>query len=145
MCHTFCMIIHSFKYNYNKLMLEGDHDGLHNYPLCAWIWQPMAIRGDINRNLCYLNWNADRHMHSSRCSRLTLWITCFILSHSKPEPNMLKILLIVPSSTSQKLYPLFFFDSHIITNCSHFVLFGPYCFKDYLQDLIHNYFVVAIV
>ena len=32
----------------------------------------------------------------------------------KPEPNMLKILPIIPSSTSQKFYPLFLFYSHII-------------------------------
>ena len=27
----------------------------------------------------------------------------------KPEPNMLRTLPIIPSSTSQKIYPLFFF------------------------------------
>ena len=33
---------------------------------------------------------------------------------AKPEPNMLKILPIIPSSTSQKIYPLFIFCSHIL-------------------------------
>ena len=40
----------------------------------------------------------------------------------KPEPNMLKILPIIPSSTSQKFYPLFLFYSHIITYYSHIIL-----------------------
>ena len=42
---------------------------------------------------------------------------------SKPEPNMLKILPIIPSSTSQKIYPLFLFYSHIITYYSYFIRF----------------------
>ena len=37
---------------------------------------------------------------------------------------MLKIIPIIPSSTSQKIYPLFLFYSRIITNYSHFVLFA---------------------
>ena len=43
---------------------------------------------------------------------------------SKPEPNILKILLIIPSSTSQKIYPLFLFYSHIITYYSHVILYA---------------------
>ena len=41
---------------------------------------------------------------------------------SKPEPNMFKILPIIPSSTSQKFYPLFLFYSYIITYYSHIIL-----------------------
>ena len=33
---------------------------------------------------------------------------------SKAEPNMLKILTIIPSNTSKKFYSLFLFYSHII-------------------------------
>ena len=33
---------------------------------------------------------------------------------SKLEPNMLKFLPIIPSSTSHKIYPLFFFYSHYL-------------------------------
>ena len=36
---------------------------------------------------------------------------------------MLKILLIIPSSISQKIYPLFLFYSHIITYYSYIILF----------------------
>ena len=36
---------------------------------------------------------------------------------------MLKTLPIIPSSTSQKIYPLFLFYSHIITYYSYFILF----------------------
>ena len=43
-------------------------------------------------------------------------------AYNKPEPNMLKILPIIPSSTSQKMYPLFLFYSHIITYYSHIML-----------------------
>ena len=42
---------------------------------------------------------------------------------NKPEPNMLKILPNIPSSTSQKFYPLFLFYSHIITYYSHTILY----------------------
>ena len=42
---------------------------------------------------------------------------------TKPEPNMLKILPIIPSSTSQKIYSLFLFYSHIITYYSYFIHF----------------------
>ena len=45
-----------------------------------------------------------------------------IYTCGKPEPNMLKILPIIPFSISQKFYPLFLFYSHIITYYSHFVL-----------------------
>ena len=38
-------------------------------------------------------------------------------------PNMLKSLPIIPSSTSQKIYSLFLFYSHIITYYSYFILF----------------------
>ena len=41
---------------------------------------------------------------------------------SKPEPVMLKILPIIPSSTSQKIYPLFLFYFHIIAHYSHIIL-----------------------
>ena len=40
----------------------------------------------------------------------------------KPEPNMLKILPIIPSSTSQKNYQLFLFYSQFITYYSHIIL-----------------------
>ena len=43
-------------------------------------------------------------------------------TRGKPEPNMLKILPIIPSSTSQKFYPLILFYSHIITYYSHIIL-----------------------
>ena len=42
--------------------------------------------------------------------------------HTKPEPNMLKVLAIIPSSTSQKTYPLFLFYSHVITYYSNIIL-----------------------
>ena len=35
---------------------------------------------------------------------------------------MLKNLPIIPSSTSQKIYPLFLFYSHIITYYSHIII-----------------------
>ena len=42
---------------------------------------------------------------------------------SKPEPNMLKALLIIPSRTSQKFtHYSYIFYSHIITYYSHFIL-----------------------
>ena len=41
---------------------------------------------------------------------------------AKSEPNMLKILLMIPFSTSQKVYPLFLFYSHITTYYSHIIL-----------------------
>ena len=56
---------------------------------------------------------------------------------------MLKILLIIPSSTFQKIYPLFLFYSHIITYYSHFVLFGFIVSGIDIQrnmDLIHILF-----
>ena len=37
---------------------------------------------------------------------------------------MLKILPIIPSSTSQKIYPLFLFYSHVITCYSHIILYA---------------------
>ena len=46
--------------------------------------------------------------------------TLFNILFSKPEPNMLNILPIIPSSTSQKIYLLFY--SHIIT-CFYFIHF----------------------
>ena len=42
----------------------------------------------------------------------------------KPEPNMLKILPIIPSNTSQDVFLLFLFYSHIITYYSHVILYG---------------------
>ena len=42
---------------------------------------------------------------------------------SKHERNILKTLPIIPSSTSQKIYPLFLFYSHVITYYSYFILF----------------------
>ena len=45
-----------------------------------------------------------------------------VLSLSKPEPNLLKILLIIPSSTAQKLYSLFLLFSY------HYLLFPFYSF-----------------
>lgn len=44
----------------------------------------------------------------------------------KPEPDMLKVLPIIPSSTSHIIYPLFFFYSYIITYHYHFVLIDLY-------------------
>ena len=43
-----------------------------------------------------------------------------IFSHH--EPNVLKSLLIIPSSTSQKSYPLFLLYSRIITHYTHIIL-----------------------
>ena len=40
----------------------------------------------------------------------------------KPEPNMLKSLQITPSKTSQKVYLLFLFYSHITVYYSHIIL-----------------------
>ena len=52
-----------------------------------------------------------------------------LLASSKPEPNMLKVLPIIPYGTSQKYNPLLLFYSHIITyNYCHIVLYD-YCFK----------------
>ena len=45
-----------------------------------------------------------------------------LLYKLKSEPNMFKILPIIPSRTSQKIYPLFFLYSHIIVYYSHFIL-----------------------
>ena len=42
----------------------------------------------------------------------------------KPEPNILKTLPIIPSSTSQEIYPLFLLYSHTITYYSYFILFA---------------------
>ena len=64
----------------------------------------------------------------------------------KPEPNMLKILQITPSKTSQKIYLLFLFYSHIIVYYSHIILFA--LFIQVLTPKKHRldtYFVVAIV
>ena len=52
----------------------------------------------------------------SNIKNLTLLVT--------PEPNMLKILQITPSKTSQKIYPLFLFYSHIIVYYSLIILFA---------------------
>ena len=41
---------------------------------------------------------------------------------TKPETNMLKILPNIPSSTSQKIYALFLFYAHMITDYSHIIL-----------------------
>ena len=43
---------------------------------------------------------------------------------TKPEPNLLKILPIIPSSTSQKIYPLFLFYSHIIVCYSYIIVYA---------------------
>ena len=66
--------------------------------------------------------------------------------HVKPEPNMLKTLPIIPSSTSQKIYPLFLFYSHIITYYSYFILFVllSYVLTSRETWTMHNS-VVAIV
>ena len=50
-------------------------------------------------------------------------IASYVDSCIKPEPNMLKSLPVIVSSTSQKIYPLFLFYSHIITYYSYFILF----------------------
>ena len=42
---------------------------------------------------------------------------------TKPEPNILKILPIIPSGTSQKTKYYFLFSYHI-THYSHFILFA---------------------
>ena len=39
----------------------------------------------------------------------------------KPEPSMLKILLIIPSNTYQKVYPLLLFFTQIITYNFHII------------------------
>ena len=49
---------------------------------------------------------------------------------NKPEPNMLKIVPIIPSRTSQKSYPVFFSCSQIIT---------------YYSQIINNYSLRFIV
>ena len=47
----------------------------------------------------------------------------------KPEPNMLKILPTILSSTSQTIYPLFLFYSHINTSYQYLLfLFYLFCF-----------------
>ena len=46
----------------------------------------------------------------------------YIPAQCNPEPNMLKTLPIIPSSTSQKIHPLFLFYVHIITYYSHIIL-----------------------
>ena len=48
-----------------------------------------------------------------------------LATHTKPEPNMPKTLPIIPSSTFQKICPLFLFYFHIITYYSYFILFKP--------------------
>ena len=54
---------------------------------------------------------------------------------------MLKFLPIIPSSTSHKIYPLFFFYSHIKAYYSHIILFSQavqvsiYHFQVYLHHL----------
>ena len=60
---------------------------------------------------------------------MAVWVvlTCSYAEHIegkrsipiKFEPNMLKSLPIIPSSTSHKIYPLFFFYSHIKAYYSH--------------------------
>ena len=45
-----------------------------------------------------------------------------VLSGSLSQPNMLKTLPIIPSSTFQKVYSLFSFYSHIITYYSDIIL-----------------------
>ena len=65
----------------------------------------------------------------------------------KPELNMLKMLPIIPSSTSQKLYPLFFlFSYNHVTYYSHF-FFLAFFVSDIITDKygLDAYFVVAIV
>ena len=61
---------------------------------------------------------------------------------------MVKTLPIIPSSTSQKIYLIFLFYSHIITYYSYFILFVLlFCVltsRETCMDLMHN-FVVAIV
>ena len=59
---------------------------------------------------------------------------------------MLKTSPIIPSSTSQEIYPLLLFYSHINTDYSYFILcFIVLCIDiQRNMDLIHN-FVVAIV
>ena len=53
----------------------------------------------------------------------------FLIVCSKPEPNMLKILLISYSFQHfPKNYPSFLFYSHIITYYSH-IIFMLYCFR----------------
>ena len=42
----------------------------------------------------------------------------------KPQPNLLKTLMMIPSSTSQKIYPLLLFYSHIITYYFHIILYA---------------------
>ena len=48
-----------------------------------------------------------------------------ILSLPKPEPNMLKVLPIIPSSASQKLYPLFFLFSYHHLVLPFYSFWGP--------------------
>ena len=52
----------------------------------------------------------------------------------RAEPNMLKILPIIPSQTSQNFDLLFLFYSHIITYYSYLFLYF-YCIGD---DNVHN-------
>ena len=50
------------------------------------------------------------------------WLWHSLLSCVATGYNMLKIWPIIPSSTSQKIYPLFLFYSLIITYYSHIIL-----------------------
>ena len=60
-------------------------------------------------------------------------------TRSKSEPNVLKILLIVPSSTSQKVYPLFFYIliSSPITPIVFCLLYCPGTDIQRNMDLMH--------
>ena len=67
-----------------------------------------------------------------------MYMHCYVsLSNkllAKPEPNMLEILPIIPSSTSQKVsvasYPLFLFIlMHVISLPFHFVLSSFHYFR----------------
>ena len=64
---------------------------------------------------------------------------------SKPEPNMLKILPIIPSSTSQKNYPLFLFYSHIITYIIPILIILYALFFQVLIDIQRNMDLIHIL
>ena len=59
----------------------------------------------------------------SRAYNIYLWYLVLFSIH-KGAPIMLEILPIVPSSTSQKIYPLFLFYAFIITYYSHKIISG---------------------
>ena len=76
------------------------------------------------------------HVHIQYISSHTLTM------HSKPEPNMLKILPIIPSSTYQKIYPLLSYYTfvlmfrYVLTSRERRTYMYQLCFKHIVQILV---------